>query len=252
MDAGLIHNPLAATGILTYLGMGLMVLVGACLQGIGGIGFAMFSAPVAALLFPQLVPGPLLALGCPLALMAALRERRATHWPAAGMALTGRVVGTALAAACVAWLPVRALSLLFALLILSGVGLSLIGWRVAPSRANITLAGLASGLMGTLTSAGAPPFAIAMQNLPPPVLRATLGWVFFVGSAVSLLTLAVMGHMSLAQLGLSIMLAPWMLAGFGLSGPLNRRLGGHSIRPFLLGFAALGAMGVLLRLWLTA
>ena len=45
-----------------YLGMGAMVLVGACLQGVSGLGFAMFCAPIGALLFPELVPGPLLAL----------------------------------------------------------------------------------------------------------------------------------------------------------------------------------------------
>jgi hypothetical protein len=37
-----------ATTLPTYLLMGALVFIGACLQGVGGIGFAMFAAPIAA------------------------------------------------------------------------------------------------------------------------------------------------------------------------------------------------------------
>ena len=39
-----------------YLTMGLMVLAGAAMQGVGGLGYAMFCAPLAAIFFPELVP----------------------------------------------------------------------------------------------------------------------------------------------------------------------------------------------------
>lgn len=232
-------------GLAAYLGMGAMVFGGACLQGVGGLGFAMFCAPMAALWFPDLVPGPLLALGCPLALLAVLREWGAIEWPTAGLALLGRLAGTAAAALCLAWLPVPALSLMFSVLILAGVALSLSGWRVLPGARNTTLAGVASGLMGTITSAGAPPFAIAMQHMQSAPLRATLGVIFFAGSAVSLLALAAVGRMGHVHLVLALSLLPWMLAGFFASGLLRGRLGRHSLRPFLLGLAAFGAVGVL-------
>lgn len=234
-------------GLWSYLGMGGMVMAGACLQGVGGLGFAMFCAPLAALWFPELVPGPLLALGCPLALMTALREREAIEWHTTGFALLGRVLGTALAMACLVWLSVSTLSFLFAALILAGVALSLGGWRVAHNARNTTIAGLASGLMGTITSAGAPPFAIAMQHLPPDRLRATIGAIFFIGAAVSLVALAVVGRMSAAHLLLSALLLPWMLVGFTISSRLRRRLAGVSLRPLLLTLASLGALGVLVQ-----
>lgn len=230
-----------------YAGMDAMVFAGACLQGVGGLGFAMFCAPVAALLFPELVPGPLIALGGPLALMAGLREFRAIDWSAAGTALMGRAAGTALAAACVAVLPVSTLSLLFAGLILASVALSLGGWKVAANAKNTALASVASGLMGTITSAGAPPFAIAMQHLPPARLRATLGCVFFAGSALSLATLAVVGRLTTSHLWLSLLLTPWMVVGFVASGPLKRRLSRYSLRPLLLGLATFGALGILVQ-----
>ncbi len=239
--------PVGLDGLI-YAGMGAMVFIGACLQGMGGLGFAMFCAPVAALFFPALVPGPLIALGCPLALLAALREYDAIDWRVAGIALAGRVVGTGLAAACLALLSAEVLSLLFALLILAGVLLSVNGWKVAASARNTAVAGIASGLMGTITSAGAPPFAIAMQSLPPKRLRATLGCVFFAGSAVSLATLAAVGRMGTSHLWLSLLLMPWMLAGFTVSGPLNRHFAHRSPRPLLLGLAAFGALGILVQI----
>ena len=231
----------------SYAGMGVMVLIGACLQGVSGLGFAMFCAPIAALFYPALVPGALLALGCPLALMTALRDFRAIEWRTARHAIFGRVLGTALAAVCLALLSVQVLSLLFAGSILLGVILSLKGWKVAHSRRNTTLAGVASGLMGTITSAGAPPFAIALQHLPAHRLRGTLGAVFFIGSALSIVALALVGRMGTEQLWLSLVLLPWMLAGFALSGRIRFLVGQRSLRPLLLGLAAFGALGILVQ-----
>ena len=228
-----------------YLGMAAMVLVGACLQGVGGLGFAMFSAPLAALFFPELVPGPLITLACPLSLMAALRERQAIDWGQAGTWLAGRVAGTAGAAWCLALLSADTLALLFALLILAAVALSVGGWRVEPNRRNVLVAGIASGVMGTITSAGAPPFAIALQRQRAEVLRATLGCIFFAGSAVSLATLAAIGRMGRHELLLAVLLAPWMLVGFSVSGRLSALLRQRSPRPLLLGLATAGALGIL-------
>lgn len=230
---------------LRYAAMGLMVLTGACLQGVGGLGFAMFCAPVAVLAFPEMVPGPLLVLGCPLALLATLREYRAIEWSTAGYTLLGRVGGAVLAALVLQVLSGATLSILFALLILAGVGLSVRGWQVRASPWASTTAGLASGLMGTITSSGGPPLAIGMQNLPPAPLRATLGLVFFLGSAISLVALAAVGKTGLPDLVIGALLLPWMMAGFALSGPIARRISRRGVRHMLLGLAAAGAVAVL-------
>lgn len=231
----------------TYLGMGVMVAAGAWLQGIGGLGYAMFCAPIAALLFPVLVPGPLLAVGGPLALLAYLRERPSMNWRVAGATLSGRVAGTALAVTFLVYFSAHTMSVLFAAMILVGVALSLIGWRVAPNMPNLALAGLASGLMGTITSAGGPPYAIAMQTLRPATVRATLGMVFLIGTLVSLAALAWAGRMSAQQWWISAALLPWMWAGFRLSTPMAQRFSQQRIRRYLLGIATLGAVIVLAR-----
>jgi uncharacterized protein len=230
---------------LRYAAMGLMVLAGACLQGVGGLGFAMFCAPVAVLAFPELVPGPLLVLGCPLALLACVREYRAIEWTTAGYTLLGRVGGAFLAALVLQVFSGAILSVLFAILILLGVALSVRGWHVHVSPLASATAGLASGLMGTITSSGGPPLAIGMQSLPPAPLRATLGIVFFLGSAISLAALAAVGRTGAQDLAIGALLLPWMAAGFALSGPLARRMSRQGVRTMLLALAAAGAVAVL-------
>jgi uncharacterized membrane protein YfcA len=227
--------------------MGAMVFAGACLQGVGGLGFSMFCAPVALLMFPELVPGPLLALGCPLAGLAAWREFHAIQWSTAGYALVGRMGGALLAAGVLRLLPQSMLSVVFAGLIFAAVTLSVRGWKLATSPAASTGAGLASGLMGTITSAGGPPLAIAFQNLAPAPLRATLGCVFFVGSVISLVALASVGQAGSRHLLLGLFLMPWMVAGFAVSGPVARRLSRPQLRAFLLGLATLSALAILIQ-----
>ena len=110
-----------------YLAMGLMVLTGAAMQGVGGLGYAMFCAPLAAIFFPELVPGPLLAVGAPLALLSYLRERDALNGHVAAATLAGRVIGTFAATGLLVYFSASALSILFAVLILIAVTLSTIG-----------------------------------------------------------------------------------------------------------------------------
>ncbi|MCX5496639.1 sulfite exporter TauE/SafE family protein [Kaistia dalseonensis] len=232
-----------------FAGSAAMVFVAALLQGIGGLGFAMVSAPLAVLFFPELAPGPLLVLGAGLALLGLLRERSEIDWPAAGTLMAGRIGGTLVAGATLTILPTTLFSIVFALLILTGVTFSLSGWRVEATRPNMMLAGLASGLMGTITSSGAPPFAIVMQHVAPARLRATLSCVFFFGAILSLLMLAIVGRFSTAQLWLGLMLFPLMILGFIASNPLTRLFSREAVRMMLLTLSALGAIGILVRSW---
>jgi uncharacterized membrane protein YfcA len=225
------------------------VFIAALLQGISGLGFAMVSAPVAVLFFPELVPGPLLVLGAGLALLGVIREYSDVDWPSTGALMAGRIVGTAAAGLTLSILPTTLFGVVFAFLILAGVGLSFAGWRIDASIPNMVVAGLASGLMGTITSSGAPPFAIVMQHVQPARMRATVGCVFFARALLSLVTLGFVGHFSIPQLWLGLILLPVMMVGFVSSGPLNRFVSRATLRHMLLIFSALGALGILVRAW---
>lgn len=230
-----------------YSVMALMIFTAAFMQGVGGVGFAMFAAPAAAIWYPQLVPGPLLTLGGFVALLTTLRERHHVVWPSVGTALAGRGAGTLIAVYAMGQLAAKSLNLLFAALILSAVALSVAGLRIVASHRNIGVAGLFSGIMGTLTSVGSPPLAIALQHTPPANLRATLGVILFVGASFSLAMLWLTGHYSLQQLVLSITLAPFMFLGFTLSSRVHKKISPTAVRRMLLTFCASGAIGLLLK-----
>jgi hypothetical protein len=86
-----------------------------------------------------------------------------------------------------------------------------------------------------------------MQHLPANRLRGTLGAVFFIGAALSLVALAMVGRMGVPELWLSGLLMPWMVAGFVLSGRIKFLMRQQSLRPMLLGLAAFGALGILVQ-----
>lgn len=228
-----------------YAAMALVVFGAAVAQGVGGIGFAMFAAPVAAMFFPQLAPGPLLTLGGFISLLTALRERAFIGWSAVSYALAGRVVGTLIAIYAMASFAPQALGVLFACLILAAVALSVAGLRFTATPGRVSGAGVASGLMGTMTSVGAPPIAIVLQHAAPPRLRATLGVVLFLGSIFSLAMLALAKRYTGYHAGLALSLAPFLLAGFAVSNRLRALLPPQAVRGVLLAVCALGAAGVL-------
>src|SRR5690625_5314699 len=159
----------------------------AFLQGVGGVGFTMFVAPIALMVFPELVPGPLLTLGGLVTFLTAAREHPHIMWPATNLALTERILGTALAIFILSYLSLVFLNIIFASIILLAVALSVSGLRISPTKINLGIAGLFSGLMGTLTSVGAPPLAIAMQHSSPANIRATIGSILAVGSMISII-----------------------------------------------------------------
>lgn len=228
-----------------YVTMGLLVMAGACLQGIGGIGFAMLASPVAALAFPALVPGPLLLLGGLVSLMAATRERRMVQWRLTAHCVLGRAIGAAAAVAVMTSLPPRPLTAAFGLALLAAVAVSAAGRQVRPTARNAWAAGLVSGLMGTITSVGAPPLGLLTQGLAPAAMRSTIGAIITLGAATSLALLALGGLFGWRELTLGLALLPWVLAGFAASGRLARRISAARTRGLLLGLVAFSALGLL-------
>lgn len=242
-------NAILPAGLISayFAGMAAMVFGAALTQGVGGIGFAMVSAPISVLLFPELVPGPLLVLGTALAFLAATRDFRDINWRNFGVIMAGRIVGTVAGAAILTALSATLFGVVLASLILFGVILSVSGWKVEATNPALAIAGAWSGVMGTITSSGAAPYAIVMQRVPPAEVRGTMGCVFFAGGALSLATLAVFGHFDLNQFWLGFILFPFMIAGFAISTPLQRLFSREMMRRFLLGLAAAGSIGILIR-----
>ena len=226
-----------------------IVATGAALQASVGIGFGVLSAPLLAILAPELVPGPVLLLGLLLAAMTTTREFRSVHMGELGLAISGRIVGTLAAGAVLVALPLSVVGSLFAVMILAAIALSMTRWRLLPTPRNLLAAGLASGFMGTITSVGAPPMALVYQNMPGPKVRATMGAFLMLGAAFSLVMLAVVGRFTMAEVVSTAWLVPPVLLGFWLSRYLVRHVdkSKRGIKPAVLAVSAIAAVMLLLK-----
>ncbi len=230
-----------------FLACATAVFVGACVQGVGGLGLAMIAAPIMALAFPQLVPGPILVVAGSFAVLTVLRERRHVDFRASGLLIGGRVCGSLLAGLIVGLLPREIFGILFAVVILAAVGLSLAGWQVRATTPALLGAGFGSGLMGTITSVGGPPLGIVMQHLEPAKLRATIGLCLLVGTFFSIAVLAVAGRFGLREGEMGLWLLAPTFAGFAVSTPLRRYVSSAGMRMLVLTVSAASAVMLLFK-----
>lgn len=211
-------------GWVTFLLGAAAVFFGSTLQASTGIGLGMVAAPILLMLDPALVPGPLLFLALLVSILIARREWSDIDRGGLMAAISGRVPGSILAGLTMTLLPVTLYRMVFGIMVLLAVALSLLGLKLMPTRRNLMTAGFASGYMGTLTSIGAPPMAIAYQHGNPPTIRSTLAAYFVVGSAVSILILAYFGHFGTEQVVASVAFVPPLILGYWISGHVVRRL----------------------------
>lgn len=230
-----------------YLLVAFVVLLGACIQGAGGIGFALFAAPITAIFHPELVPGPMIVLGGSLSLMSAVREFRHIDFPAVGYAVAGRLPASIAAGLVIGLLPMAWFSVVFGVLILAAIVVSLSGWRVQPTPRALFIGGLASGFMGTITSVGTPPMGIVMQNMEPARLRATVGTFIVIGTFISLAVLYGAGRFGMREIELSLLLFVPLTIGFWISSWLVKLINQRLMRKLVLGLSALSALTLLVQ-----
>lgn len=200
------------------------VFLGSTLQASTGIGLGMVAAPILLMIDPALVPGPLLFLALLVSILIARREWGDIDKGGLTVAISGRVPGSILAGLTMSLLPVALYSIVFGVMVLLAVALSSFGLKLMPTKTNLMTAGFASGYMGTLTSIGAPPMALAYQHGNPPTIRSTLAAYFVIGSAVSILILVYFDRFGTEQVIASIVFVPPLILGYWTSGHVVTRM----------------------------
>lgn len=209
VDGGFLSAAFAA-GVVT-------VIIAAIVQSATGIGFGLIAAPVLLLIDPKFVPGTVIFLGTAVSLLSAVRDISDINRPFVAAGIVGRIPAAILAASLVASLSQTVFQIVFACVILFAVAMSLLGPAIRPSVRGMAIAGVLSGFMGTLTSVGGPPFALALQNAPAHQLRATLNGVLLLGACVSMVSLAAFGSFGWAEIVRGLALIPSVLLGFYLA-----------------------------------
>lgn len=221
---------------------GLIVAVGALVQGAVGYGMALVAAPLLALIDPALVPVPLIVLAAGHSLLAVLRDGRHADWAGVGWAMLGRLPGTGLGVLVVVAVSQRVFGLVVGGCVLGFVLLSLLTWRPRLRPRSLLVAGLASGVGGTAAAIGGPPVALLYQHETGPRVRGTIGAYFALGSVTSIAALAAAGQVTGAALLSAAQLTPFLLAGFALSGPARLVLDRGWTRHAVLAVAAASAV----------
>ena len=220
---------------------GLVVAAGVLVQGGVGYGMALVAAPLLTLVDPTLVPVPLILLTSMHAVLAVVRDGQHADWSGIGWAMLGRLPGTGLGVLAVVALSQRVFSLMVGVGVLACVVLSLLTWRPRPRPGSLVLAGLASGVGGTAASIGGPPIALLYQDAAGPRVRGTIGGYFVLGSVISIAALAAAGQVTSGSLVNTVLLTPFLLVGFALSGPVRRVLDNGWTRRAVLAVAAASA-----------
>jgi len=227
--------------------VGVAVAAGSWVQAGAGFGAALLATPIATLVEPELVPGPMVVGLGTLTVLMAVRERRHVDVRRIGWAVAGSVPGVAAGALAAAHLPAAGLDVGFGVLLLALLAASARGVRVAVTPRSLAVGGAASGLSGAATALSGPPMALLLQHQPGARLRADLSVLLTVAALLSVGALAGVGELGRHELVRGALLSVPAAAGFLASGHAVRTLDAGRTRVAVLGVSGLAAGTVLVR-----
>jgi len=230
---------------LEFITVTLVQVIASAVHGAIGYGSVIISAPLFVLINPAYLPGPALFASIFLSILMALRERQQLDFWGLKWVLAGRIPSGFLAAYLLAIIPQDQISFVFGLMILFAVGISLLGVRFPPYRWIMVIAGIFSGIMGTIAAIGGPPVALIYQDAPGPKLRSTMSGFFIVGAGFSLVALIPVGKYGIQEMGYSFAMIPGTLIGFLISRKIVPFLDKGYTRSAILLISALSAAFVI-------
>jgi uncharacterized membrane protein YfcA len=234
-----------STGVVALLAS--VVVLGATMQGLVGLGLNLVSAPVITMVAPSLMPEVPLALAVLLPFLTLLGSREEIDWRGLAWVLPARVPGVALGVLFLAVFSDRAVAVAVGLMVLVAVLLSLAPLEVPVRRSTLSAAGVLSGLAGTTTSIGGPPVALLYQHRSPQQIRSTLAVLFTVGAAMSLTGLWLGGHLDTDAWPMVALLAPCLVLGAWAGARLRPVLPDGLVRYAVLAICAASALVLLVR-----
>jgi uncharacterized protein len=224
-----------------------VTFLAAAIQGVVGLGFAMVSVPILALIDPSLAPVPQLLITLPLTLSMAWRERDHLALGGVGWVVAGRLPGAVIGVVLLAVATQTTLEVVIAILVLIAVGIIASGLHVARTPGTQFGAGLFSGVSGLVASIGGPPLALLYTRDEGPVVRSNLAAVFVIGLLITITARIVSGNMTWDDARTALILLPALVAGYVTSIGLKDRVSQAGLRAGIVLLSALGAIGLLVR-----
>jgi uncharacterized protein len=226
---------------------GLGAVLAGGLQSTLGFGGSFVLVPALAVAAPRLLPGAIVVAIVPLSIVMLATRRTPLDVAAVGRVTLARLPGIGLGGVIVAALSPRSLTVAIAVALLLAVTTVASGWEADVTRTSEVVAGIASGVTGTVAALGGPPLALLFRASAGEVLRSTLAGVWLAGSLPVLLSLALAGSLTAEQVRVGVLLGLGTVGGLLLARPLLTRLSERSLRSAVLWWAGAGALAALVR-----
>ena len=147
--------------------IGVLILAGTITQGTIGFGLGTIATPIIALIRPELVPTLILLLALCISSYTLARTYRETSWRVVGVSSLARIPGSLVGAWAIASLSPDGLSIFIGCAVLFAMTLSSLGWSPRPTTVNTLIAGVASGILGTIAT---PIIALIRPELVPTLI----------------------------------------------------------------------------------
>lgn len=219
----------------------------ATIQGIVGVGFAMVSVPILALIDPSLAPVPQLLITLPLTVAMAWRERDHLALRGVGWVVAGRFPGALIGIGLLAVATQATLEIAIAVLVLVAAAIIASGFHVSRTAGTQFGAGLFSGVSGLVASIGGPPLALLYSKDEGAVVRSNLAAVFVIGLSITITARAISGNMAWGDVQTATVLFPALVAGYVTSLFVKDRWSQDGLRKAILVLSVFGAFGLILR-----
>lgn len=235
---------MSAIALITAL---IVTFVAAAIQGSVGMGFAMVSVPILALIHPSLAPVPQLLITLPLTVSMAWRERRHIQFSGIGWIVVGRIPGAVVGVGLLAVATQQTLDIAIALVVIGAVAIIASGFHVKRVPLTEFGAGLASGVSGLVASIGGPPLALLYTRDDGPVVRSNLAAIFTIGLLITISARALSGNITVSDIRVAAILFPALVAGYLVSFRFKNRVSQGTVRIAILLLSLVGAVGLIIR-----
>lgn len=235
---------MSAAALITAL---VVTFIAAAVQGVVGMGFAMVSVPILALINPSLAPVPQLLITLPLTVSMAWRERHHIQLSGVGWIIGGRIPGAVIGVGLLAVATQQTLDLAIALIVLGAVAIIASGFHMRRTPFSEFGAGLASGVSGFIASIGGPPLALLYTRDDGPTVRSNLAAIFTIGLLITIATRALTGNITLSDVRIAAILFPALVAGYVVSLRFKNRVSQEAVRSAILVLSLIGALGLIIR-----
>lgn len=241
---GLTYSQMTVTQIAAA---NLAVMLGAILQASTGLGAGLIIVPLLALVSLIFVPGPLVLASMALSGLMAWQGRREIDGRGLPLLMVFLCIGVGLGALSISAIPVQRAGIAFGVLVLVAVAVSASMPRLKRGLPMTVGAGVLSGFMGAISGIGAPILALIYQHEEPRVLRATLGFIFFLSSIAILVCLHFAGRFGWQEWWLGLWLVPGYVVGFLVAPPIARAMDRGNSRFAVLIISTLSAIVLIVR-----